>query len=162
MNNKTKNNNLKNFFSKLALSKSNFIYSVLGILIGVISTLVVVYIIPQFGFFSNCKVNNQSCYKKNCIGMKKDDNYAYKKNSMHHNNMGMQDMTLMLQKKSDSELETEFLRLMIEHHQGAIDMSYEIIKNSKNNTLKSFAHDIVNLQTKEIKLMKNWLENGVN
>lgn len=48
----------------------------------------------------------------------------------------------------------EFLKSMIAHHKGALQM-VSLIKNTKNAEAKKLAQDIVKAQTAEIQLMKN-------
>ena len=47
---------------------------------------------------------------------------------------------------------------MIPHHQGAIDMSEELIKKSKDTQLKLLAEKIIKEQKAEIKLMQDLLK----
>ncbi len=47
---------------------------------------------------------------------------------------------------------------MIPHHQGAIDMSEELIKKSKDAELKAFAQKMIDAQKAEIKMMQDWLK----
>ena len=52
----------------------------------------------------------------------------------------------------------DFLKGMIPHHQGAIDMSEELIKKTKDPELKAFAEKIIKDQKAEIKQMQDWLK----
>jgi uncharacterized protein (DUF305 family) len=47
---------------------------------------------------------------------------------------------------------------MIPHHQGAIEMSEELIKKTKDPELKAFAEKIIKDQKAEIKMMQEWLK----
>jgi uncharacterized protein (DUF305 family) len=47
---------------------------------------------------------------------------------------------------------------MIPHHQGAIDMSEELIKKTKDPELKAFAEKIIKDQKAEIKQMQDILK----
>jgi uncharacterized protein (DUF305 family) len=60
--------------------------------------------------------------------------------------------------RSTGNIETDFLKGMIPHHQGAIDMSEELIKKTKDPELKAFAQEIINAQRIEIKMMQDWLK----
>ena len=60
--------------------------------------------------------------------------------------------------KSHGNIETDFLKGMIPHHQGAIDMSEELIKKSKDTELKAFAQKIIDAQKAEVKLMQDLLK----
>lgn len=76
--------------------------------------------------------------------------------------MGMQgmmmDMTARLKGKKGAELEKIFLEDMIVHHQGAVDMSKELLKGTDRPELVQFANDIISLQTQEIEMQKKWLK----
>ncbi len=75
--------------------------------------------------------------------------------------MGMQgmmmDMTARLKGKSGAELEKTFLEDMIVHHQGAVDMSKELLKGTTRPELVQFANDIITAQSREIEMQKQWL-----
>ena len=60
--------------------------------------------------------------------------------------------------KSSGNIDIDFLKGMIPHHQGAIDMSEELIKKSKDPELKVFAQKIIDAQKAEIKMMQDWLK----
>ena len=60
--------------------------------------------------------------------------------------------------KSTGNIETDFLKGMIPHHQGAIDMSEELIKKSKDTELKAFAQKIIDAQKAEVKLTQDLLK----
>jgi uncharacterized protein (DUF305 family) len=60
--------------------------------------------------------------------------------------------------KSTGNIDTDFLKGMIPHHQGAIDMSEELIKKSKDPELKAFAQKIIEAQKAEIKMMQDFLK----
>jgi uncharacterized protein (DUF305 family) len=60
--------------------------------------------------------------------------------------------------KSTGNIETDFLKGMIPHHQGAIDISEELIKKSKDTELKAFAQKIIDAQKAEVKLMQDLLK----
>lgn len=70
----------------------------------------------------------------------------------------MMSMTAGLQGKTGPELEEAFLREMIVHHQGAVDMSLELLKGNPRPELAKFANDIIKLQTQEISMQQQWLE----
>ena len=59
---------------------------------------------------------------------------------------------------STGNIDIDYLQGMIPHHQGAIDMSEELIKKSKDPQLKSLAEKIIKEQKAEIKLMQDLLK----
>jgi uncharacterized protein (DUF305 family) len=60
--------------------------------------------------------------------------------------------------KSSGNIDIDFLKGMIPHHQGAIDMSEELIKKTKDPELKAFAEKIIKDQKAEIKQMQDLLK----
>ncbi|WP_438749944.1 CopM family metallochaperone [Pararhizobium sp. O133] len=51
----------------------------------------------------------------------------------------------------------DFVRGMIAHHQGAIDMAKIELEYGKDADLRKLAEDIISAQETEIKTMKDWL-----
>lgn len=79
------------------------------------------------------------------------------KKEMSMDNM-MMDMLAGMKGKTGVELEKVFLQEMIVHHQGAVDMARELLKDSTiKPELVKFANDIITAQTKEIEMQKTWL-----
>jgi len=70
----------------------------------------------------------------------------------------MNDMTERMENKSGDELDKVFLEDMIIHHQGAVDMALELQEGTQRPELQSMASDIIDAQTKEIDIMKGWLD----
>ena len=56
----------------------------------------------------------------------------------------------------DVEFDLEFIRQMIPHHEGAIVMANDAIKNAKNQELKTLAKAIIKAQQAEIAQMRTW------
>ncbi|MGF6172625.1 CopM family metallochaperone [Ensifer sp. 4252] len=57
--------------------------------------------------------------------------------------------------------DADFVRGMIAHHQGAIDMAKVELEYGKDDQLRKLAEDIIKAQEGEIEMMKNWLvKNG--
>ena len=52
-----------------------------------------------------------------------------------------------------------YLEHMIPHHQVAIDMSYRLLKHTKNDFLRGLCYDIIREQQFEILKMNEMLEN---
>lgn len=69
----------------------------------------------------------------------------------------MMDMTERMKGKTGDELDKIFLEDMIVHHQGAVDMAKELQKGTTRPELQKMATDIIDVQTKEITMMQNWL-----
>lgn len=71
---------------------------------------------------------------------------------------GMSDMNSALVGLSGDAFDKKFLELMIEHHQGAIDMSEPADANAQHQEVKDLARAIITAQTKEITQMRAWLD----
>jgi uncharacterized protein (DUF305 family) len=57
-----------------------------------------------------------------------------------------------------NDVDVDFVRGMVPHHQGAIDQAEILLKYSKNLRLKRLAGGIIAAQRREIRFMQNWLK----
>ena len=57
-----------------------------------------------------------------------------------------------------NDVDLDFVRGMIPHHQGAIDQAEVLLKHSKNLRLRRLAGGIIAAQKREIRFMQNWLK----
>lgn len=71
--------------------------------------------------------------------------------------MSMNDMMHGMEGKIGDAFDQAFLRAMIVHHEGAVEMAEEVKRVSKRPELLKLADDIIVAQTKEIGMMKQWL-----
>ena len=84
---------------------------------------------------------------------------------MDHSSMGQGGMTGMmtpedmraLTQASGAGFDQMWLEMMIEHHEGAIDMAQTELADGENAAAKSLAHDIIDAQQAEITTMKGLL-----
>ncbi len=74
----------------------------------------------------------------------------------------MNGMMMGLSGKTGDELDLAFLSGMIIHHEGAIEMSQTLLKNTKRPELIKLGNDIITAQTKEIEMMKEWRKEWFN
>ena len=51
----------------------------------------------------------------------------------------------------------DFVRGMIAHHQGAIDMAKVELEHGKDSEIRKLAEDVITAQQGEIKMMEEWL-----
>ena len=70
----------------------------------------------------------------------------------------MAGMMSQLEGIEGEKYEEVFLREMIVHHVGAVQMAKELKKQTKRPELQTFANDIIEVQSQEIKMMETWLE----
>jgi hypothetical protein len=55
---------------------------------------------------------------------------------------------------STGNVDLDFTRMMIPHHQGAVDMAEALLRHGKNQELKALARGIIAKQREEIALMR--------
>jgi len=64
----------------------------------------------------------------------------------------------MMQALQSSDPDVAFVKGMIPHHQGAIDMAKVALQYGKDDKVKSWANQIIAAQGKEIAEMQDWLK----
>jgi uncharacterized protein (DUF305 family) len=70
--------------------------------------------------------------------------------------MGGMDMK-RLESLKGAEFDIEFIKQMIPHHEGAVEMAKDLQKQDAHAELKELAGDIIKAQEAEIKQMREWL-----
>lgn len=120
------------------MKKESTLYLVIGLLAGAL----------LMGLTAVLAVNNDNHGMMNMMGMK----------SMHDEEMGMGEMSDELRTKTGDSFDEAFLSMMIEHHEGAVDMAELALDNAKHEEIKRLANDIIAAQEGEINMMKAWQE----
>jgi uncharacterized protein (DUF305 family) len=67
-----------------------------------------------------------------------------------------------LEKASGKKFDIAWLSQMIEHHNGALEMSRDVVKRGKKDFVLKAAKSILAAQTTEIKQMTGWLKSWYN
>jgi hypothetical protein len=70
----------------------------------------------------------------------------------------MQRMHKKMSAPYTNDVDVDFVRGMIPHHQGAIEQAEVLLKYSKNPRLRRLAGGIIASQRREIRFMENWLK----
>lgn len=74
----------------------------------------------------------------------------------------MDAMTSGLKGKTGDAFDKAFLEEMVIHHQGAIDMANLVLQNSKRDELKALANAVIEAQSEEIQMMREWNNSWFN
>lgn len=89
-----------------------------------------------------------------------DDSSMMYNDMMDHGRMNMDDMMMTMTKnlkgKTGAAFDQAFISEMIPHHQGAVEMAELVLTSTDRPELKKLAQEIIDAQTKEIKMMQEW------
>ena len=77
--------------------------------------------------------------------------------AMNTYKQSMEKMNSEMQKGMDPDATKAWAKMMIAHHQGGIDMSRVVLKETKDPTIRKMAEKTSEEQEKEIKQLQEWL-----
>lgn len=126
----------------------NLIYGVIGLLLGIVLTVLVVNN-QMYGMMRMMGMGNVGSMMQR--GMMDNDQ---KDEGMM--GMSMMEMTDVLKGKTDDDFDKAFITQMITHHQGAINMANQAKQSTKHDEIKKMADDIITTQSREIDQMRSW------
>jgi len=129
------------------MKNTPLMYGLIGLLAGSLLTVFVM---------SNITKSSGEVSDKNTHTQEMTEN---KKNNMmgeHGQSMTMDEMSAALENLKGDEFDKAFIEMMIDHHQGAIDMAKLAEINANHGEIKQLSRDIVNAQNGEIDQMRQW------
>lgn len=88
-----------------------------------------------------------------------DDDIINNDGAMQH---AMDEMMLGFRGLKGEAYEEMFLRGMVVHHLGAIEMAEELLEQTERPELVKLANDIIDSQSNEVEMMKGWLQEWFN
>lgn len=118
-----------------------------------------------FGVTTGCNnTSSETSENKSDTTMSQSSNSAKDSSEQSNMNMGnevMASMNTMMVKMKDMKMtgdfDIDFANMMIEHHQGAIDMSQQELNAGKDEKIKGMAQNIIEKQKKEIQELHDFV-----
>ena len=118
-----------------------------------------------FGVTTSCNnTSSETLENKSDTAMSQSNNSAKDSSGQSNMNMGnevMSSMNTMMGKMKDMKMtgdfDIDFANMMIEHHQGAIDMSQHELNAGTDEKIKAMAQNIIDKQKKEIQELRDFV-----
>ena len=115
--------------------------------------------------FTACNDNKTEKVKTDTVmDNMKDDSMPGNMNEMKGDGGMMASMNTMMNKmsgmKMSGDFDMDFANMMVDHHQGAIDMSEEELKAGMDAKMKSMAQNIIAAQKEEQNKLRNIIKNA--
>lgn len=106
-------------------------------------------------------IGGTSLSKSNSVSHRMPDGNMMHGVNHDMNPKGMKDsmdgMMAGLEGKTGDEFDRAFLKEMIMHHQGAVQMAEAALQNAQHQEIKDLANAIISAQNKEIADMQKWM-----
>lgn len=125
------------------MNKENTMFGIIGLLLGVVIT----------AFIAGLLVNNNNTGMMRMMGVHTETEQS---SGSDHSNMSMADMSKELENLNGDDYDKAFIEMMIDHHEGAVDMAKLSDARAKHVEVKQLSKDIIIAQEKEIANMKQW------
>lgn len=122
------------------------LYGIIGLLLGVGITT----------YIASTAVNTNNTGMMRTMGMRNNQMIGQQQTGMMGMGSSMNDMMNAMMGKTGDEFDQAFMSTMMVHHQGAIDMAKQAETNAKHDEIKGMARDIIDAQTKEMNMMRQW------
>lgn len=129
-------------------NENAMLYGIIGLLLGVVLTLLL----------SVNAVNTNNSGMMQMMGMRPERMMKEMAEEHDGNSMSMSGMVDTLKGKRNDKFDEAFIELMIDHHQGAIDMAKLAQQYAGHDEIKNLANDIITAQTSEIGQMRQWFK----
>ena len=129
------------------MKNESILYGVIGLLAGIVMMFL---FSPNQGYMMGGGMH---------IDQMKNETQEKIMMGQHGSNMTMDDMSEVLKNLKGDDFDKAFIEMMIDHHQGAVEMANEALINAKHEEIKNLASDIISAQTSEIKMMEEWKNN---
>lgn len=135
------------------MNNQSTLYATIGVLAGVLIGI----------FISSYAVNNNMTGMMRMMGLSGQYNRMMGNDSNPKDDQGMMgmessmdEMTESMKGKTGDDFDQAFLSAMIVHHQGAIEMAEKVKEGTQRKELMKMADDIINAQTSEVEMMRQW------
>jgi uncharacterized protein (DUF305 family) len=124
------------------MQKESLFVGIIGLLLGVVLT----------GFAAGQSVNNSNAGMMRMMGIRT----AAVDTAHMHEAMSMTEMAAALKNYTGDDFDQAFIEMMIEHHEGAVEMAQLAEKQAKHDEIKQLSLNIIKAQEQEIADMKSW------
>lgn len=125
------------------MNKENVMFGTIGLLLGVVLA----------GFAAGRAVNNNNNGMMRMMGV---DTSRVQQEAADHSTMSMAEMSEQLESLSGDNYDKAFIEMMIDHHEGAVDMAELSSSRAEHDEIKKLSLAIISAQEKEITDMKQW------